>query len=43
MQYVTELRIARKFGGRSDAEELGLPVSETGSILPCGGSVRHVF
>ena len=43
MKYVADLRVARKFGGKSDAEELGLPVTETGSVLPCGGSVRHIF
>ena len=43
MKYITDLRVARRFGGRSDAEELGLPVTETGGILPCGGSVRHTF
>ena len=43
MKYITELRIARRFGGRSEAGELGLPVTETGSVLPCGGSVRHIF
>ena len=43
MKYITELRIARRFGGRSVSDELGLPVTETGSVLPCGGSVRHIF
>lgn len=43
MKYITELRVARRFGGRSDADELGLPVTETGAVLPCGGSVRHIF
>lgn len=43
MKYIADLRVARRFGGRSDADELGLPVTETGSFLPCGGSVRHVF
>ncbi len=43
MRYITEMRLGRIFGGKSEAEELGLPVSQTGSILPCGGSVRHVF
>ena len=43
MRYMTELRIKRRYGGRSEAEELGLPVSTTGGALPCGGSVRHVF
>lgn len=43
MRYMTELRIGRRFGGVSEAEELGLPVTSTGGALPCGGSVRHVF
>ena len=43
MKYITEMRLGRVFGGKSEARELGLPVSETGSVLPCGGSVRHVF
>ena len=43
MKYITDLRIARRFGGRSVADELGLPVTETGSVLPCGGRVRHIF
>jgi 23S rRNA (cytosine1962-C5)-methyltransferase len=43
MRYMTELRIKSRYGGRSEAEELGLPVSTTGGALPCGGSVRHVF
>jgi 23S rRNA (cytosine1962-C5)-methyltransferase len=43
MKYITGLRLNSKFGGKSEAEELGLLVSETGSVLPCGGSVRHVF
>ena len=43
MRYMTELRIGRRFGGRSEAEELGLPVTSTGGALPCGGSVRHLF
>ena len=43
MQYITEMRLGKRFGGRSEAQELGLWVSETGSVLPCGGSVRHVF
>ena len=43
MRYMTELRIKSRYGGHSEAEELGLPVSTTGGALPCGGSVRHVF
>lgn len=43
MRYITEMRLGRKFGGKSEAEELGLAVTQSGSVLPCGGSVRHVF
>ncbi len=43
MKYMTEWRIGRRFGGHSEAEELGLPVTSSKSALPCGGSVRHIF
>ena len=43
MRYITEMRLGKRFGGRSEAEELGLRVTQSGSMLPCGGSVRHVF
>ena len=43
MRYITEMRLGKKFGGKSEAEELGLAVTQSGSVLPCGGSVRHVF
>ncbi len=43
MRYITEMRLGKKFGGKSEAEELGLTVTQSGSVLPCGGSVRHVF
>jgi len=40
LSYVTESIFTRKFGGRSDAQELGLPVSDNGLWLPCGASCR---
>ena len=30
----------RKFGGKVDSQEVGLPVSESGLVLPCGASGR---
>ena len=33
----TELR---KFGGHVDSQEVGLPVTESGLVLPCGASGR---
>ena len=40
LTYMTESTVARKFGGCSDAQELGLPVSSNGLVLPCGASCR---
>jgi len=43
MKYITDLRIAQPFGGRTEAGEIGLPVRGTGLVLPCGSSVRCTF
>ncbi len=43
MKCITDLRIAKNHGGKSQAEELGLPITEKQICLPCGSSVRHVF
>ena len=40
LSYVTESIFTKKFGGRSEAQELGLPVTESGLYLPCGASCR---
>jgi len=40
LSYVTESIFTRKFGGRSDAQELGLPVTDSGLVLPCGATCR---
>ena len=32
--------IVKKFGGSSEARELGLPVTDSGLVLPCGASCR---
>lgn len=39
MRYVLELRL-RGYRGKTEADEIGLPVTLTGGILPCGASVR---
>lgn len=44
MKYITDVRLlsdGRR--GESQAEELGLPVRQTGGALPCGASVRVTF
>ena len=43
MKYITDTRLLTKFGGKSEADELGLPVKESGLALPCGSSVRVEF
>lgn len=43
MKYITETRLISKFGGKSEADEIGLPVKDSGLCLPCGSSVRVVF
>ena len=43
MKYITETRLISKFGGKSEAEEIGLPVKDSGLVLPCGSSVRVEF
>mgnify|MGYP004706773587 CR=1 FL=1 len=40
MRYIADLSIKPRHGGHSEAGELCLPVRQTGSPLPCGGSVR---
>ena len=40
LSYVTESIFTKKFGGHSDAQELGLPVTDSGLWLPCGASCR---
>ncbi len=38
--YLLNLHIAKKYGGKVTADEIGLPVTETGAVLPCGSSAR---
>ena len=43
MKYITELRIGKGRDIRCEADELGLPVKDSGFALPCGSSVRCTF
>ena len=43
MKYITDTRLLCKFRGKSEADELGIPVKESGLALPCGSSVRVEF
>ncbi len=43
MKYITSVRLLSKKQGYSEADELGLPVGDSGLALPCGSSVRVTF
>ncbi|MBR2402116.1 MAG: class I SAM-dependent methyltransferase [Lachnospiraceae bacterium] len=40
LSYMINLAIVNKFGGSVTANEIGLPVKDTGLVLPCGASGR---
>ena len=40
LAYMLGNTICKRRGGRVNAEEIGLPVSSTGLVLPCGASGR---
>ena len=40
LSYMINLAIVSKFGGNVTASEIGLPVKDTGLVLPCGASGR---
>ena len=38
MQYLLGVTVQKKFGGSVSAEEIGLPVTQSGLVLPCGST-----
>lgn len=40
LAYMIQLAVGKKFGGCVEADEIGLPVSSSGLVLPCGASGR---
>ncbi len=40
LSYLLGLEVQSRFGGTVEASEIGLPVRETGLVLPCGSSGR---
>lgn len=38
MQYILGSLVKPKFGGEVESDEIGLPVTQTGMVLPCGAS-----
>ena len=43
MKYIAHLRLLNTRRGSAKADELGLPVIDSGLALPCGSSVRVIF
>ena len=42
LSYITESIFTGKYGGSSEAQELGLPVTDSGLMLPCGAACRWI-
>lgn len=40
MSYILDLKVRSVYGGKIEAGEIGLPVTQTGGVLPCGASTR---
>lgn len=40
LSYLLHATVGKRFGGMVEADEVGLPVSESGLVLPCGASGR---
>jgi 23S rRNA (cytosine1962-C5)-methyltransferase len=40
LTYIAETLFSKNFGGKADSQELGLPVTESGLVLPCGATCR---
>ena len=38
MEYIMKTTIVPRFGGRTSCDEIGLPVSATGGVVPCGAT-----
>lgn len=40
LTYMLETLVGKRYGGETDSQELGLPVTESGLVLPCGSTGR---
>ena len=40
LSYMLNSTVVKAFGGHVEAEEIGLPVTDSGLVLPCGASGR---
>ena len=42
LTYILETVVSRSHGGHTESAEIGLPVTETGLVLPCGATGRWI-
>ena len=42
LSYMINTAVVKRFGGHVESDEIGLPVTRSGLILPCGASGRYV-
>jgi 23S rRNA (cytosine1962-C5)-methyltransferase len=42
LTYILETLVTKKYGGHTESQELGLPVTSTGLALPCGATGRWI-
>ena len=42
LTYMSESIFTKRFGGHSESRELGLPVRDSGLVLPCGAACRWI-
>ncbi len=38
MKYLLGILVSKRFGGKLSSDEIGLPVTQSGLVLPCGGT-----
>ena len=38
MEYMLKTTLLPRFGGKTSCDEIGLPVSATGGVVPCGAT-----
>ena len=38
MEYMLKTTLVPRFGGKTSCDEIGLPVSATGGVVPCGAT-----
>lgn len=42
MEYLLQARVKKRFGGRTECDEIGLPVTATGGVVPCGATAWYL-